>query len=66
MATGAEVEYMAYPRACALADALWSPATAAASFSSRLRCHMRLLRRAGVNFRRPDGVADRSQPVAFA
>lgn len=45
-------EYMAYPRACALAEVVWSaekdPYDA---FLRRLHTHLERLRAAGVNFR---------------
>lgn len=47
------VEYMAYPRACALAERLWSPAADADydDFLRRLESHLQRLDRMGVNYR---------------
>lgn len=47
------VEYMAYPRACALAEIAWSPAETRdyADFLVRLEPHLERLRAMGVNFR---------------
>ncbi|MCE5187487.1 MAG: family 20 glycosylhydrolase, partial [Planctomycetaceae bacterium] len=47
------VEYMAYPRACALAEVAWSPVEAKdyASFLSRLQTHVKRLAAMDVNFR---------------
>ena len=46
------MEYMAWPRLCALAEVLWSlPATRdAADFSRRLETHLERLRILDVNF----------------
>ncbi|BCM93776.1 beta-hexosaminidase [Abditibacteriota bacterium] len=50
------VEYMAYPRACALAETLWSPAQPRAfdEFLPRLKAHLRLLDRLHLNYRQVD------------
>jgi hexosaminidase len=50
------VEYMAFPRAAALAEALWTPANRKnfADFSARLSPHLARLQALDVNFRRPD------------
>jgi hexosaminidase len=47
------LEYMTYPRACALAEVLWSlkKARALESFLPRLETHLERLRSAGINFR---------------
>ncbi|RYX84286.1 beta-N-acetylhexosaminidase [bacterium] len=47
------VEYMAFPRACALAEALWSSVQPRDfdEFLSRLEIHLRLLDRMNVNYR---------------
>ncbi len=47
------VEYMAFPRACALAEKLWSPAhsTDFAEFQARLKSHLQLLSRLNINYR---------------
>jgi hexosaminidase len=46
-------EYMAYPRACALAEIAWSPAQGKNydSFRARLETHVERLRAQGINFR---------------
>ncbi|HEY7396318.1 MAG TPA: beta-N-acetylhexosaminidase [Gemmatimonadaceae bacterium] len=50
------VEYMAFPRAAALAEALWTPESrkSFADFSMRLTTHLARLQALDVNFRRPD------------
>jgi len=54
MHTSDHVEYMAFPRACALAEALWSPQTIRSwpGFQDRLREHLKRLDRIGVNYRK--------------
>ncbi len=54
------VEYMAYPRACALSEVAWSPRDARnwADFVRRLRVHLKRLDQAGVNYRK--GIPERS------
>jgi len=54
--TWRQVEYMAFPRAAALAEVLWSPATGRdyADFRARLIPHLRRLDRLGVNYRKPE------------
>ena len=49
------MEYMAWPRLCALAEVLWSPSRTrdAADFSQRLDSHLERLRIIDVNFWRP-------------
>jgi hexosaminidase len=56
MKTPDHVEYMAYPRAIALAEVLWSPRHARdwASFADRLARELWRLDRLGVNYRLPD------------
>lgn len=51
----AHVEYMAYPRASALAEVAWSPRSARdfGGFSQRLTPHLERLTGLGVNFRKP-------------
>ena len=48
-----QVEYMAFPRACALAEVLWSPRENRTfpDFVSRLRHHLLRLDALGVNYR---------------
>jgi hexosaminidase len=51
--TPAHVEYMAFPRACALAEVLWTGhADAPDFFGRRLPHHLRRLQAMGVNYRR--------------
>ncbi len=49
------IEFMAYPRACALAERLWSSGETRdyADFIARLVPHLRLLDRLNVNYRTP-------------
>jgi hexosaminidase len=49
------VEYMAWPRLCALAEVLWSPTKTrdAADFARRLEAHLERLRILDVNYWRP-------------
>ena len=53
--TPASLEYMAYPRALALAELTWSPRAARdwSGFQSRLPSALRTLDRLGVNYRLP-------------
>ena len=53
----AKVEYMTWPRACALAETVWSPKDGRdwAGFQERLANHLTLLDRAQVNYRKNDG-----------
>ncbi len=56
MLTADQVEYMAYPRALALSEVLWSPREARDwdSFVARLPRELEQLDRRGVNYRLPD------------
>jgi hexosaminidase len=56
MKTPAQVEYMAYPRALAMAEVTWSPAEARdpADFERRLAARLQRLEALGVNFRIPE------------
>lgn len=58
--TPADVEYMAFPRALALSEVLWTPAGKRSwnSFIARLLPHYRLLQRFHVNYRRPSFAVD--------
>jgi hexosaminidase len=49
-------EYMAYPRAVALAEVGWSPKTVKdyEDFLARLKCHLKRLDAAGINYRKLD------------
>lgn len=55
MATPSRLEYMAFPRACALAEVAWSPAPRAAfaDFLGRLTTHLRRLDVQDVRYRAP-------------
>jgi hexosaminidase len=55
--TPKHVEYMAFPRACALAEVVWTPAAAKdfADFTVRLTTHLQRLGIADVNYRAPEG-----------
>jgi hexosaminidase len=55
MPTTAQVEYMAYPRALALAEIAWSARAARdwSSFSARLPATLAFLDRLGVSYRKP-------------
>jgi len=48
------LQYMAYPRACALAETLWSPKESRnlADFKARLKTHTKLLETLGVTYAR--------------
>jgi hexosaminidase len=50
------LEYMAYPRAAALAEIGWSPKTSKnyENFLTRLGCHLNRFNAAGVNYRKLD------------
>ena len=56
------VEYMAYPRACALAEVLWTPKDRRdfTDFTRRLLVHERRLDVLDVNYRRPNAKDPRS------
>jgi hexosaminidase len=53
------VEYMIFPRACALAELDWSPATKRnfQDFEQRMQVHYARLDKLGINYRHPDIVA---------
>jgi hexosaminidase len=57
MPNGRHVEYMAWPRLCAVAEMLWSPREVKdfASFKTRLVTHLERLRAKDVNFRPLEG-----------
>ena len=57
-----DVEYMAYPRACALAEVLWTPRDRRdfADFTRRLAVHEQRLDALDVNYRRPKASAQRT------
>jgi len=54
----AHLEYMAFPRLCALAEVDWSPKASRDwnSFSQRLQIHEQRLEQLGVNYRRDSAV----------
>ena len=54
MSSLAQVEYMAFPRLCALAEVLWSPKTSRhwPDFVRRLQVHEQRLDRLGIRYRR--------------
>ncbi|MGO8671785.1 MAG: beta-N-acetylhexosaminidase [Capsulimonadaceae bacterium] len=56
--TPAQLEYMAFPRLCALAEVVWSPAESRSypDFLDRLRVHLTRLEALGVNYRRDPAV----------
>jgi len=58
-------EFMAFPRACALSEVLWSPAGTRDfnEFVVRLREHLKRLKAAGVNFRPLDHSAPGPESV---
>lgn len=51
--TPQQVEYMSFPRLCALAEVVWAPAAARNwdDFSARLKAHLPRLTQIGVNYR---------------
>ncbi|MDR3708623.1 MAG: beta-N-acetylhexosaminidase [Capsulimonadaceae bacterium] len=57
MPTPEHVEYMAFPRACALAEVAWGTSDAGDydGFLARLKMHLSRLSALGVNYRRLDG-----------
>jgi len=56
ISTARHLEYMAYPRAAALAEIGWSPKTAKnyENFLARLSRHLHRFDVAGINYRKPD------------
>jgi hexosaminidase len=62
-----KVEYMAFPRLTALAEAVWTPVAQKdyADYRGRLDTHLARLAALDVNFRRPEPYAGPSsgQPV---
>ncbi len=57
--TPAHAQWMAYPRACALAEVLWSTRGPRdfSDFSSRLKPHLQRLKYLNVNYRPPEGIS---------
>lgn len=50
------IDYMAFPRLCALAEVAWSgPGRDVSDFAGRLRLHKARLRASGVEYRRDSG-----------
>ena len=64
MPTGPHVEYMAFPRLCALAEVLWSPKTRRdlANFKRRLNTHFKRLDRLNVAYFVPPEVVGQWLP----
>lgn len=62
-----DVEYMAYPRASALAEVLWTPKDRQdfADFTRRLAVHEQRLEALDVNFRRPVANAQRTAALSL-
>jgi hexosaminidase len=61
------VQYMAYPRACAIAEVAWTPVAEKNwdDFSQRLGVHLQRLKAEGVNYRQPrDSDATKPAPKA--
>jgi len=53
-----QVEYMTFPRLCALAEVVWSPKVSRNwdDFARRLRLHLQRLDRLGIHYRRKDDL----------
>jgi len=68
MPTWRHVEYMAFPRVCAMAEVLWSPKARRdlASFKTRLATHLRRLDQLDVNYFRPPPVVGTWAPDQLA
>jgi len=68
MPTCRSVEYMAFPRTCALAEVLWSPKARRdlADFRARLARHLRRLDRLDVAYFAPPDVVGRWVPAQMA
>jgi hexosaminidase len=58
--TPQQVDYMAYPRACALAEDLWTPASGKnyEQFIQRLDLHLQRLQAMQVHFRMPENIKE--------
>ena len=56
IATRDHLDYMAFPRLCAFAEAVWGSATSVDEFRPRLEEHLERLRQMGVAFRPLDGA----------
>ncbi len=58
MKTFPHIQYMTYPRACALAEIAWSPEAdrSYAEFHGRLLTHLKRLDAAGINYRKPNEI----------
>ena len=68
MPTERHVEYMAFPRTCALAEVLWTPQARRSftGFQARLATHLRRLDRLDVNYFRPPPVVGTWTPQQLA
>jgi hexosaminidase len=51
-----QVEYMTFPRICALAEVVWSPKATRnwKDFNRSLGVHLQRLQRSGISYRKPD------------
>ena len=60
IANAAYLDYMTYPRACAMAEVTWSPKEARnwVDFNGRLQTHLQRLDRVGVKYRPLTPVAN--------
>jgi hexosaminidase len=63
MPSFSHVQYMVFPRLCAMAEVVWSPQNARDwnSFSQRLDTHCKLMTQLGINYRPPDNQNQRQQ-----
>ena len=60
----AQVQYMAYPRACALAEVGWTDAKLKNldNFKSRMETHLQRLKAQKVNYRQPRAETPKAEP----
>jgi len=56
------VQYMVFPRLCALAEVTWSPSSTRdwPNFSRRIQSHYKLFEQLGINYRRPTVAAQQA------
>ncbi|MFJ8694704.1 beta-N-acetylhexosaminidase [Streptomyces roseolilacinus] len=64
--TTADLDRLAYPRLCALADRAWTGPTTWAGFTSRLRAHIPRLDALGVRHHRPTAPRTTAAPASTA
>jgi hexosaminidase len=64
--TAADLDRLAYPRLCALADRAWTGPTTWADFTSRLRAHIPRLDALGVRHHRPNAPRTAAAPASTA